>query len=287
MYISSCLRNKLKLPVPLNCQGLNDTQSQGYLLHIHDLEKSQSLNRNSDTEDLYSQWKTTMIYSATKHAVNEPSELVLRSYISGENSVRFACTVGINLYQPGASEFKKINYWKIHRSCWFPTCTEHTVLQARNHLYWYNFLKYQLCIWNMVYCLICNECLLLSLFRYHSVSHFDLGEKVYEMSPGFSLKKQNTCLLRQRQWFFRGWTWLFAGTPPPEESAAAISVSQLLTRSRWSSGGGSLCDLYWQIIYTDKNKLCLLQSYSTSVFLSRTEKNKQVNVCSNLYLHWT
>ena len=59
--------------------------------------------------------------------------------------VWFPCNVGINLGRPGASEFKKINYWKMHRSCRFPICIERTVLQAGNHLYWYNFLKYQLC----------------------------------------------------------------------------------------------------------------------------------------------
>ena len=59
--------------------------------------------------------------------------------------VWFLRNVGINLGQPGASEFKKINYWKIHRSCRFPICIECTVLQDGNHLYWYNFLKYQFC----------------------------------------------------------------------------------------------------------------------------------------------
>ena len=52
----------------------------------------------------------------------------------------------------------------------------------------------------------------------------------YDISPGhFSLKKQNR-LLRQRQGLFRGWSWLFAGTRPPENSAVAISVRRFLTR---------------------------------------------------------
>ena len=44
---------------------------------------------------------------------------------------------------------------------------------------------------NMVYCLICNEFLLLWLFCYHSVSHFDLGEK-------FMISPLATPLLRSR-----------------------------------------------------------------------------------------
>ena len=69
----------------------------------------------------------------------------------------------------------------------------------------------------------------------------------YYISPGhFSLKKQN-CLLRQRQGLFRGWSWLFAGTRPPENSAVAISVRRFLTR------GGHLgefhCATYINVIY--------------------------------------
>ena len=51
--------------------------------------------------------------------------------------------------KPGASEFKKII-----TGCWFPICIDRIVLQAENHLYWYNFLKYQLCF-KAVDCDIC------------------------------------------------------------------------------------------------------------------------------------
>ena len=44
---------------------------------------------------------------------------------------------------------------------------------------------------NVFYCLICNEFLLLWLFCYHSVSHFDLGEK-------FMISPLATSLLRSR-----------------------------------------------------------------------------------------
>ena len=60
------------------------------------------------------------------------SELVLQWKF-----VWFPCNVGINLGRPGASEFKKINYWNIL----IPICIERAVLQARNHLIWLNFFK--------------------------------------------------------------------------------------------------------------------------------------------------
>ena len=76
-----------------------------------------------------------------------------------------------------------------------------------------------------------------------------LGRKVYDISPGHSsLEKQNR-LLRRRQGLFRGWTWLFVGTRPPENSAAAISVRRFLTR------GGHLgvfhCATCINVIYKD------------------------------------
>ena len=87
-----------------------------------------------------------------------------------------------------------------------------------------------------------------------------LGRK-YDISPGhFSLEKQNR-LLRQRQGLFRSWTWLFAGTRPPENIVAAISVRRFLTR------GGHLGVFHCatciiNVIYKDTNKL----QYRTRVF---------------------
>ena len=48
---------------------------------------------------------------------------------------------------------------------------------------------------NVVYCLICKEFLLLWLFCYHSVSHFDLGDKTLMISPlATSLLRSRTVL---------------------------------------------------------------------------------------------
>ena len=75
--------------------------------------------------------------------------------------------------------------------------------------------------------------------------------------------------MKQRQWLFSGWTWLFAGTRPPLNNAAAISVRRLLTR------GGHLGEVHCAIcIYKDTNKLCLLHQC-----FKQNCKKEQINVC--------
>ena len=117
---------------------------------------------------------------------------------------------------------------------------------------------------NVVYCLICNEFLLLWLFCYHSVSHFVLGAKFMISPLATSLLRSRTVCWGKGKDCSEAVPWLFAGTHPPENSAAAISVRRFLTR------GGHLgefhCATCINVIYKDTNKWCLLQHSTSSVF---------------------
>ena len=136
---------------------------------------------------------------------------------------------------------------------------------------------------NMVNCLICNEYLPLWLFCYHSVSHFELGEKFMKSPLATSLLRSRTLSVEAKAMIVQR---LNMTTRPPENSAAAISVRQFMTR------GGHLgevhCATRINVIYKDTNKLCLLHSFihfQHLCFKQNFWKKGKLMFVPRLYLH--
>ena len=135
---------------------------------------------------------------------------------------------------------------------------------------------------NVVYCLICNEFLLLWLFCYHSVSHFDLGAK-------FMISPLTTSLLRSRTVCWgKGKD---CSEAEHDNLQAPIPLRTVQQPFQW---GGS-----WQEVFTWGSftvQLVLMSSIKTQTSyvsfihiqhqcFKQNCRKEQINVCSSLYLH--